>query len=81
MANICIKSSSDIRYFCVQNMFILFYYRIMAAAVLMLFADTLGMGNVIAHAISATKEMVLSVQGQLVELVSFKIDFRFINSD
>lgn len=50
-----------------QNIFILFYNRIMAAAVLMLFADTSGMGNVIAHAILATKETVLSVQGLSVE--------------
>lgn len=64
-----------------QTIFILFYHRIMVAAVLMLFADTLVMGNVIAHAISATKEMVLSVQGLSVELVSFKINFRLINSD
>lgn len=54
----------------------MFYYRIMATAVLMLFADTSVMGNVIAHAILATKEMVLSVQELSVELVSFKMNFR-----
>jgi len=48
----------------------------MATAVLMLFVDTSVMGNVIAHVILATKEMVLSVQGVSVELVSFKIHFR-----
>ncbi len=50
-----------------QNRFILFYNRKMAAAVLMLFADTSGMGNVIAHVILAIKEMALSVQGLSVE--------------
>lgn len=59
----------------------LFYYRIMAAAVLMLFADTSVMGNVIAHVILATKETVLSVQGLSVESVSFKLNFRLIIYD
>lgn len=45
---------------------------------LMLFADTSVMGNVIAHAILATKEMVLSVQGLSVESVSFKLNFSLI---
>ncbi len=50
-----------------QNRFILFYNRKMAAAVLMLFADTSGMGNAIAHVIMAIKEMALSAQGLSVE--------------
>jgi len=66
----------SIRYFLYAIIFILLYYRIMATAVLMLFVDTSVMGNVIAHVILATKEMVLSVQGVSVELVSFKIHFR-----
>lgn len=63
------KSSSHMQCLCMQN---IFFFRITGAAMLMLFADTSVLGNVIAHAILASKGMVFSVQGLSVELVSFK---------